>query len=139
MNQSLAQQYEHYVKVVTGQCQWSETLEALGGQRGEFSRNLNKYVQGYLPYEILVWGGDLREMFPKTMFALEENGVPLTDFIQFWYDQPRTVQEPYDFFLLKLSLFAKFVQAVLPANSEVAFREAAELRMSYSILTQGEA
>ena len=60
---ALVDEYKQFVDAVTG-CEISrhQSLE----KNGEGSEHqLEKYVHEYLPYEVMVWGGDLRDMFPQ--------------------------------------------------------------------------
>ncbi|MFQ5991358.1 MAG: DUF692 family multinuclear iron-containing protein [Nitrospiraceae bacterium] len=89
------------------------------------------YRQAYLPHEILVWGGDVREMFPETWHHLDRADIPLNAFFAYWFREPRTSTSPYDFFLLKLERFSDFVDEILPEAAGIARREAEELRVGY--------
>ena len=134
--QKLTRQYTEYVGVVTGR--ESPELKVFGGLSENEDRNVRKYVQEYLPHEILLWGGDLREMFPQTIQGLEAQGIDLSSFVKYWYACPRAVQEPYDYFLLKIQHFVGFVQANLPHVSELAYQEAAALRTGYAMASHLE-
>ena len=89
------------------------------------------YRKAYLPHEILVWGGDVREMFPETWHHLDRAAIPLDAFFAYWFREPRTSTSPYDFFLLKLERFSDFVKEILPEAGGIACREAEELRAGY--------
>lgn len=96
---------------------------------------IRRYRDQYLPYELLHWGGDLPEMFPRTCAALAAQGIDLAEFVPFWYATRRAVPAPFDFFLLKLDRFLAFVRARLPQDAEalaVAEREADDLRVAYA-------
>ena len=134
--QKLAGLYTRYVGVVTGRELPEGTV--FGGLSENEDRNVRRYVQEYLPHEILLWGGDLREMFPQTIQGLEEQGIDLSSFVKYWYACPRAVQEPYDYFLLKIQHFVGFVQANLPHVSELAYQEAAALRRGYAMASHLE-
>jgi uncharacterized protein (UPF0276 family) len=123
----LLRQYETYVRSVTGLP--ASELSLIGSEPGA----LEAYRQLYLPHEILRWGGDLRDMFPQTCRRLEEAGVSLALFIEYWFRGPRAISAPYDFFLLKLDRFPDFVREVLPTAAGTADREAAELRGAYRV------
>jgi len=125
----LREQYEVYARTVTGGS--SADLPALFRSFGTESESLNAYRQAYLPHEILVWGGDLRDMFPETCRALDARCVPLTGFVHYWFREPRAVLGPYDFFLLKAERFCAYIEEVLPSAAGTAAREAAELRAAY--------
>jgi hypothetical protein len=125
----LREQYELYVRTVTGES--SSELPALFRSFGTESESLNAYRQTYLPHEILVWGGDLRDMFPETCRALDAHRIPLVGFVHYWFREPRAVLCPYDFFLLKAERFCAYVEEVLPSAASTAAREAAELRAAY--------
>lgn len=92
---------------------------------------LRWYREGYLPHEILIWGGDLRSMFPRTCERLREAALPLEDFVSFWLACREELPAPFDFFLLKLERFTRFVSVRCPAAGELVRQEAAELRDAY--------
>lgn len=121
----LRRQYEDYARLACGQSSDGPPLVD-GGTAG-----LRLYRDYYLPHEILHWGGDIREIFPASCRALEEAGVPVADFVDFWSRAPRAVSAPYDFFLLKLDRFMEFVGEMAPAAGRAAAREAADLRAAY--------
>ncbi|MDE3018777.1 MAG: DUF692 family protein [Nitrospirota bacterium] len=123
--ESLRRQYGAYAKLATGQ-----DVSLLPLLVGEAS-GLDRYRQGYLPHEILHWGGDLVAMFPATCRALEQAGIALELFVQFWFREPRPSDAPYDFFLLKIGRFVEFVQTTLPQARATVLREAEELRGAY--------
>jgi len=127
--QGLREQYELYARTVTGRS--SAELPALFRGFGTESEALNAYRQAYLPHEILVWGGDLRDMFPETCRELDARHIPLGGFVHYWFRQARAVLSPYDFFLLKSERFCEYVEEVLPSAACTAAREAAELRAAY--------
>ena len=97
---------------------------------GDQQEGVSYYRQVYLPYEILHWGGELRDMFPRTCEVLQSH-VDMKDFVAFWFRRPRPAQIPYDFFLLKVEYFVDFVAAVMPDALAVASEEAEELRAAY--------
>ena len=124
----LRRQYEAYARVVAGlddaasvqlPCRWLEpgALEA--------------YRERYLRHEILHWGGELRDMFPVTCEDLDRAGIPLGLFVEYWFREPRRIEDPYDFFLLKLDRFVEFVGERLPHALGSAAREATDLRQGY--------
>jgi uncharacterized protein (UPF0276 family) len=121
----LARQYRLYVQSVSAvnRIEWpSLALEPEG---------LAIYRGAYLPHEILHWGGELAEMFPLSCSRLAEAGLSLDAFVAYWFREPRPVDGPYDFFLLKVERFKDFVREVLPSDAAVAEREAAELKVAY--------
>ena len=93
--------------------------------------DLQRYREEYLPHEILHWGGDLEDMFPRTCRDLQAHGMPLGAFVAYWFRDPRPVQQPYDFFLLKVEGFVNFIAEALPASLATARQEAEELRTAY--------
>ena len=104
---------------------------------GEFSLlggsldDVNRYRDTYLPHELLHWGGELQDMFPKTCGLLAAAHVPLKRFVPFWFSRSRPEQEDYDFFLLKIDRFVEFVLHDCPSASLTATEEAEELRAAY--------
>jgi hypothetical protein len=70
-------------------------------------------------------------MFPRTCEHLRKAALPLEDFVSFWLACHEEVPAPFDFFLLKLERFARFVLARCPEASGLARQEAAELRNAY--------
>ena len=132
--QELKNEYRQYAGAVTGREDPSHpSLE----DRGEESkRQLETYVHGYLPYEVLVWGGDLKEMFPQTIQRLEEQGIDFSTFASSWYDYPRPIQEPYDFFLLKIEYFVEFVDKYGFNLRDLVFQEAKALREGYALANE---
>ncbi|HET8580622.1 MAG TPA: DUF692 family protein, partial [Nitrospiraceae bacterium] len=121
----LLRQYDLYARVVTGAIDSSAAGLPSPGLEPEA---LSVYRRSYLPREILEWGGDLRDMFPQTCRLLDRQEIALASFLDYWFREPRTLEGPYDFFLLKLDCFCEFVREVLPSAGETAVREAAELR-----------
>jgi uncharacterized protein (UPF0276 family) len=91
---------------------------------------LQQYRQEYLPHEIMHWGGDLEEMFPRTCRDLQQDGKS-SAFVAYWFREPRCVPHAYDFFLLKVDGFVNFIAEALPASLATARREAQELRTAY--------
>ena len=117
--------YDRYAGIVTGQA--TGGLPVLGGD----ASSLALYIDHYLPYEILEWGGAVRDMFPETCRQLDAAGVQLAAFVRFWFREPRMTGQSYDFFLLKIERFLEFVHEALPVAAETARKEAAELQKSY--------
>ncbi|RMH38319.1 MAG: DUF692 family protein [Nitrospirae bacterium] len=97
---------------------------------------LRLYVDHFRPFELLVWGGDLREMFPRTVAMLEARHGSLHDFVAFWFDEPRPVHGPYDFFLLKVERFVEFVGLALPEALSTALCEAEALKRGYAMANE---
>ncbi len=91
------------------------------------------YQKAYLPHEILHWGGDLRTMFPETCRLLDQAELSLDRFVSYWFREPRVSNAPYDFFLLKVDRFVRFIHEVLPWGEDVAAQEAADLRVAYQL------
>ena len=121
----LAEQYDRYAQIVTGRA--ATGLPVLG----QDASALPLYSEYYLPYEILEWGGAVREMFPETCRCLDRAGIPLNGFVRFWFREPRANDQAYDFFLLKITRFVEFIREVQPAASDTAEREAQALRDGY--------
>jgi len=125
---SLVCQYEQYVDLITGKTKKSDWMVSR-----EQIDHVNQYVREYLPYEILEWGGDLKQMFPQTLLALgcQRNG--LEDFVQFWFDRPRPIHGAYDYFLLKVERFVEFINERFPECRGRVDEEANELRKGYAM------
>lgn len=128
----LESQYARYVGVLTGRLA-AEALPGAGAEPGA----LELYRTRYLPNEILRWGGDLRDMFPETCRDLDDAGVDLAHFVEYWFRAPRPARGPYDFFLLKLERFPEFVAEVLPDAASRTARQARELRAAYDAANKG--
>jgi uncharacterized protein len=125
---TLRRQYECYARVVTGQVEASQSgLPSRWLEPG----SLELYRETYLPHEILHWGGDLYDMFPGTCGQLAHAGVELSAFVNFWFREPHSANHAYDFFLLKLDQFPRFVRDMLPAAFSQASHEADLLREAY--------
>ncbi|MEX5217430.1 MAG: DUF692 family protein [Nitrospira sp.] len=125
---ALGQDYAHYADMVTGR----ETADSRASmvESGDQQEGVAYYRQVYLPYEILHWGGELRDMFPRTCEILQSH-VDMKDFVAFWFRRPRPARIPYDFFLLKVEYFVDFVATVMPDALAMASEEAEELRAAY--------
>ena len=126
---ALRHDYEHYARILTGQRGGAGPGDRPGTVSDE--EGLNYFRRVYLPYEILHWGGDLQDMFPRTHAVVTESTVDIEDFVDFWFDRPRSSPLAYDFFLLKIECFLAFIAAVLPDAQGIAAREAEELRAAY--------
>lgn len=124
----LLRQYDVYAQVVTGRfeaalpTEFSSELEP---------KALEIYRWQYLPHEILEWGGNLRDMFPDACRHLDGSGIPLSAFIEYWFQEPRPIHHPYDFFLIKVERFTAFIREVMPEAGDTVAREADELRQAY--------
>jgi hypothetical protein len=70
-------------------------------------------------------------MFPETCRLLDQARVPLEVFVSFWFREPRQLQAPYDFFLLKIERFVEFVGERVPSAQETVREEADVLRAAY--------
>lgn len=125
----LTQQYQAYVQFVTtlGSTPMEGALSLLGGSLDD----LNRYRGTYLSHELLHWGGELQDMFPKTCRLLTAAHLPLEGFVTFWFSRSRPEQDDYDFFLLKIDRFIEFVLHDCPSASVTATEEAEELRAAY--------
>jgi len=126
---TLRDQYQAYVRFVTrGQpLPLSEHLSLLDGSLDD----LNRYRETYLPHEVLHWGGELHDMFPRTCALLTAAQFSLGRFVPFWFSRPRPDEEDYDFFLLKIDRFVEFVVSDCPSAAAVVREEAEELRAAY--------
>ena len=127
-DERLAEASRRYADLIIGH---EEPDEAASSLSKDDAVPLRWYREGYLPHEILYWGGDLRSMFPRTCEHLRGAALPLEDFVSFWLACHEKVPAPFDFFLLKLERFTRFVLARCPEASELARQEAAELRNAY--------
>jgi uncharacterized protein (UPF0276 family) len=108
--------------------------ERVSGRAGDAAAEagLARYRDRYLPHELLVWGGDVREMFPETCRALDAAGIAIADFVPFWFRAPRPAEAAYDFFVAKVDRFVEFIEERLPSAAGLAEREAAALREGYA-------
>jgi hypothetical protein len=132
--EALALDYERYTALVTAQAESSLLSERVGAVSD--AEGLVRYQRVYLPHEILHWGGDLQDMFPRTCERLSAGAVDLRDFVAFWFERPRAASTPYDFFLMKIECFVEFIESVLPDGLAVALREAEALRAGYENANQ---
>lgn len=126
---ALQQHYRNYVQFVTTRESPSST-EAVR-LLDDSQEDLHRYRDLYLPHELLHWGGDLQDMFPETSRVLKEADVSLNQFVPFWFSRPRSEQEDYDFFLLKIDRFVEFATERCPTAAATVLREAEELRAGY--------
>ncbi len=131
---ALRRDYERYAKMASGRLD----PHASGLLHPSWSyEDLGEYQAVYLPHEILHWGGELRDMFPESCRAVEEKGVNLSDFVSDWFREPRPVTVPYDFFLLKVERFVRFIADRVPMILPLAEREALDLRRAYAMANEG--
>ena len=131
---NLAGSYEHFVEYVSGDLPDPKVQPATWGTEDPDRREgLELYRTQYLPYEILVWGGDLRMMFPRGCQLLDEHNVPLRAFCDFWFSHSRPSEVLYDFFLVKIDIFEEFFHQVLPEFLSVVQEEVAMLRQGYAV------
>ena len=129
-NVKLEGHYYSYAKMVTNQ---KNDASSLNEKDVSCLKGLNDYAEWYLPYEILVWGGDLTEMFPKTLMMLQSDGHRIENFVRYWIDRPRNYSEPYDYFLIKIYYFLEFVQEKFPSLGPLAVQEAEVIREGYRV------
>ena len=122
-------QYRVYAQVVSGQAD-REVLSSVG-RLGDDSGGLDRYQKLYLPAEICEWGGDLREMFPKTCESLGDVAKIFSEFIEFWFKEPRSPSIPFDYFLVKIHLFVEFIEGHYPELRTMVHQEADALREGY--------
>lgn len=128
IRRTLGEAYDYYARVVTGRAE-PEGSEWNGPS--SCADQLETYRSIYLPYEILHWGGEVESMFPESCRRLNKEGVPLSQFVTFWFRRPRPLSDSYDFFLLKIERFLEFVREKAPELDGIAEREADELRQAY--------
>ncbi|PJA78472.1 MAG: hypothetical protein CO149_03890 [Nitrospirae bacterium CG_4_9_14_3_um_filter_51_5] len=131
----LINQYRGYMALVRGVV--SHQLEVPREWDAEMGEGLRVYATQYLPYEILSWGGDVKVMFPKTCAVLDQHGISLNRFVEFWFAHSRTSESEYDFFLLKIDLFVKFLGQVFPGAGSTVKQEAELLSRGYLLACQG--
>jgi hypothetical protein len=131
---ALYRQYQAYVELVTTpeNIPMIAELSLLGGSFAD----LDRYRDSYLPHELLHWGGELTDMFPRTCALLLAADIALVQFIPFWFDKPRLEQDDYDFFLLKIDRFVEFVAARCPDACAIVTEEAKELRVAYRVANE---
>ncbi|HSF69558.1 MAG TPA: DUF692 family protein [Nitrospira sp.] len=125
---SLEADYVRYAQIASGQRPpagplWQAVVEDPSG--------LARYIQVYLPHEILHWGGELRDMFPDTCKGLTNEGLSLEEFVPWWFGTARRIDRPYDFFLLKIDRLLEFVAERAPSLLSRARHEADALREAY--------
>lgn len=128
--QALKEAYDRYARVVAGR---AEPIGEEWSHGQACWEELDLYRSVYLPYEILHWGGDVRDMFPESCRGLTALYVPLAEFVRFWFREPRPLSDTYDFFMLKIERFVEFVREVAPTLAEVVEREAEGIRQGYRV------
>jgi hypothetical protein len=121
--------YARYARIATGQQpptgpEWQGVMDNPSG--------LHRYIHDYMPHEILHWGGAITGMFPETCSMLNKNGISLDEFVPWWFQKPRSVDRPYDFFLIKIDRILEFVAERAPVLLTLAEREADTLRTAYA-------
>jgi uncharacterized protein len=131
----LTRQYMDYVELATGKVRGSCALPQEWNEGVD--EGLNYYASQYLPHEIISWGGDVRVMFPQTCQLLDQYGVSLNRFVEFWFAHSRKSESEYDFFILKTHLFVDFLRQVLPQAVSTAKQEAELISQGYVIACQG--
>ena len=127
--QRLQNDYASYAKIACGRtppagAEWHAVRQDPAG--------LGRYIDTYLPNEILHWGGDVYEMFPETCRCMGEQGIAIDTFVTWWFRAPQAVDRPYDYFLLKIHRFLEFVSECAPLLLVTAGREAEVLRTAYA-------
>ncbi|MBA3968276.1 MAG: DUF692 family protein [Nitrospirales bacterium] len=131
----LTRQYREYMALVREVL--SRRLDEPGQWDAEMNMGLYVYATQYLPYEILSWGGDVRVMFPYVCDLLDQYGISLKQFVEFWFAHPRISESEYDFFLLKIDLFVEFIGQNFPEAGSLVKQEAELLTQSYLLASQG--
>lgn len=127
---ALEEAYDRYVRVLVG---GADPIGEEWRHGQSYVDEVDLYRTTYLPYEILHWSGKVEDMFPQSARRLKEIGVPLAEFVPFWFHTPRSLSGAYDFFLLKIERFVEFVREVAPGVKDMAEREAEELRQGYRV------
>jgi uncharacterized protein (UPF0276 family) len=130
----LQDDYIGYAQIASGQkpphgAAWAAVMNDPSG--------LERYIQAYLPHELLHWGGDLMAMFPETCAGLHQRGLAINEFVPWWFHRSRPADRPYDFFLVKIDRFVEYVGERAPALSELVSREAEALRDAYEAANAG--
>jgi hypothetical protein len=115
-------------------CHQQDVPREWGGVERE--EGIQVYATQYLPYEILSWGGDVRMMFPQTCDVLDQLGISLSRFVEFWFAHPRSSESEYDFFLLKINVFVEFLGQVFPGAGSLVKQEAELLAQGYLLACQ---
>ncbi len=102
----------------------------------DMNKGLHVYATEYLPYEIVSWGGDVRGMFPNVCTMLDQYGISLKQFVEFWFAHPRTSGSEYDFFLRKIDVFVEFIGQIFPEASSLVKQEAELLAQGYLLASR---
>ena len=125
--------YTAYVRVVSGQESLENSLmECLSEHLDQ--EGLRRYTAEYLPEELLRWGGDLEDLFPKIWQELRQRGISGEDFVRFWFHHPASSREAYDFFYIKLDRWVTFIRQVAPDLAGETAREAEVFRSLHAKL-----
>jgi uncharacterized protein (UPF0276 family) len=130
----LTRQYWQYVELATGKAGRGYLLPR-EWNKGE-DEGVGCYARQYLPHEIVAWGGNVQVMFPQSCRLLDQHGVSLDQFVEFWFAHSRKSEPRYDFFILKAHLFVDFLGLVLPLAVSTAREEAELLSRAYDIACQ---
>ena len=75
--------------------------------------------------------GEISGMFPETWRAMLQAGVSLNEIVSWWFQTARPVEQPYDFFLLKIDRVVDVIAGRVPMILPLAAREAELLRRAY--------
>lgn len=127
----LTSQYTEYVSLLSGKKSEKFTEKLTISPKAQ--EGIHLYASRYLSHEILCWGGDISDMFPRSCEALNSHNVDIERFLEFWFAAPWSDEEmAYDFFLMKIHRFVEFIEAVLPYELHVAVQEATVLREGYA-------
>jgi len=129
--ESLLSEYREYVQAIRG-----PAANEMSAPNLYEDSEVDRYRHQYLPREIVEWGGDLQQMFPRTLGKLRARGIPVSKFVDFWFAQPRPNPERFDFFLMKIQRFLEFVEVEVPGIVDVANQEAGDLRRGYKWANQ---
>lgn len=130
----LNNQNHHYVEFIRSAMSHRPKVEREYEEEG--LEESDYYFAQFLPYEILSWGGDVREMFPQACRLLDQQAIPLNRFVDFWFAYARTSAMEYDFFLLKIRMFVDFLEHVLPCAHSIVKQEADLLAQGYRVACQ---
>ncbi len=131
--ESMEEAYKRYVHVLLGK---AEPRGPEWNQDSGCAHELALYYTRYLPYEILHWSGELEDMFVESCRRLRARGIALEGFVTFWFRDPQSLTDLYDFFLLKVDRFVAFVREIAPDVGELAAEEADGLRHAYRLANE---